>query len=216
MKTLLFAPLWLGEDRVERNKKWLNYYSSLNDKLEAYEILLVDNGSDEGRLKEFAQFASTLKVPVTIISCHVHISRTSHREYEYWYRAFRVALVYAMDNKFDKILHIDSDVYVLSSRLASYINNLDSGWNTFWCRRHNFPESTFQVIVKDEFMNALKFFTIDYLKHFGKDDAENIIPFTNVNRFYVGDRYGETNTEQTNDMDFYCQTPNHRMLTFRR
>lgn len=213
MKTLLFAPLWLGEDRVERNKKWLYYYDG--SLIENSEVLLVDNGSDLGRLKEFEQFASTLKTKVTIIPCHVHIPRASHREYEYWYRAFRVALVYAMENNFDKIVHIDSDVYVLNKKLCNYINGLDSGWNTFWCKRHGFPESTFQIIVKDQFMSALKFFTIDYLKIFGKDDAENVIPFTNVNKEFVGDRYGELDAEQTSEMDYYCQTPNHRVLVFK-
>lgn len=215
-KTLLFAPMWLGEDRLERNTKWLSYYNKLIQEhhLHCSEILLVDNGSESKRLKQLYEFLSNLHVKVTIIECHVHIPRVSLREYEYWYRAFRIALVYAKKHGFTRVLHVDTDMFLLNRKICYYINGLDKGWNTLWCSRHNFPESTFQMICEDQLTNALDFYTIDYLKHFGKEDAENIIPWTNICKDFKGDRYGELNLQQSPDMDYYCQCLNQTPIQF--
>ena len=36
---------------------------------------------------------------------------------------------------------------------------------------------------------------------------EHILPYTHINKIYIGDRYGEENLDIQNDMDFYAQFP---------
>ena len=211
MKTLLFAPMWLdAEDRLTRNLKWLDFYTSdIKEKLGINGIFFVDNASSQ----ENIDIIKSKHPDVVIHRCTEFMPRASHREYPYWYRAFRIAAQYAQDNGYDKIVHIDTDVYVLSDKICTYIKSLDAGWNTFWCARHNFPESTFQIIGKDKIQEMKEWMTVGYLKHY-PCDAENVIPFTNVNKSFKGDRYGETNEKQKPDMAYYCQCPNEIMLNF--
>jgi hypothetical protein len=43
--------------------------------------------------------------------------------------------------------------------------------------------------------------------------AEKIIPFTNVERSFVGDRYGEKVNKQMEGLDYFCQTKLDTIIT---
>ena len=212
MKTLLFAPLFIdGFERFERNKQWLDYMGKWASRLNYDELYYVDNASNICYLFEFEQL---LTPNIKIHKFYSRLLRNTHNAYGYWYSAFAQAIKYAKQNDFDKIVHIDTDVYLLTPQIYEYVNNIRSGWSCFWSEIHQFPESTFQIICKDQFNQAETFFTRDFLKFYPDAMAEKEIPFTNVIKQFKGDRYGEKGLEQSNDMDYYGQKPNNINLVF--
>lgn len=210
MKTLLFAPCFLDEgDRLERNLKWLDYVKDLKD-LKYDHILLVDNCSSQEKLNKIIE-----KHPnISIVSCPTNLPRLQPHGYGYWYRAFRVALEFCLVHGFERIVHIDTDVYILNKRLTDYLNNLETGWTGMYCKMHNFPETTVQVICKDNFESALTYFTEGFLKFYPYDMAETTIPWTHVEKGFKGDRYGERELPQTPDMEWYGQCPVSIKMTY--
>mgnify|MGYP003577213788 CR=1 FL=1 len=80
-----------------------------------------------------------------------------------------------------------------------------------WSDIHKYPDTTFQIINKDQFENALQFYKEDFLAFYPAELAETKIPFTKVEPQFIGDRYGDfDNRKQTDKMDFYgqCLVPN--------
>ncbi len=213
MKTLLFAPCYLdGDDRLVRNLKWLSYYRDLKGTLKYDDIYMVDNASSPENLKKLEPHW----VPdLHIHKRHIHFARWQEHAYAYWYVAFRNALEFAIENNYDKIIHVDTDVYLLTPKICDYVNNSNTGWISFWSEIHKYPDSTFQIINKDQFQNALQFYKEDFLEFYPYDLAETRIPFTKVERQFVGDRYGDfDNRKQTPEMDFYGQCLVSNKLVF--
>ncbi len=208
-KTLLFAPCFLDEgERLQRNVKWLNYYNELADNLNYDEILLVDNGSKPESLWKLQARTLPLNVPLTIEEHDVHLPRIKSNAYGFWYYAFGQAVKYAMKNNYEKILHCDTDVYILNQKMIDWCNNTNTGWTSLWCSMHGFPETTFQIIGKDQFKNAHKFFTRDFLEFYPFDIAETRIPWTHIEKGFNGDRFGEKpNKPDFSKIDWTGQTP---------
>ena len=104
-------------------------------------------------------------------------------------------------NKYDKIIHIESDAYVLSNRLFSYLNDINSGWVALYSQKYKFPESAIQIINKDEF------YRIDNMPemHDFKKIAEFAIPYTRLEKSFTGDRYGEDGKLPKYEIDYVCQ-----------
>lgn len=217
MKTLLFAPLFLdGEERYIRNIQWIDYIMSIKPHLKFDEIYYVDNASNPDLLECFEKHINQyqLKNFIYIEKCKTRLLRNSDHGYGYWYSAFGKAVTHASLTGFSRIVHIDTDVYLLDKDICTRVNNLITGWTCFWSEMHQYPESTFQVIGKDQYKEVYEFMTRDFLKFYPNGLAELEIPWTNVIKEFKGDRYGEKNLEQTPDMDYYAQKPNDIKLKF--
>jgi hypothetical protein len=50
-----------------------------------------------------------------------------------------------------RIVHIESDAYVLSRRMQAFLASRTAGWTAMWCPRWSFAESAIQVICEDQF-----------------------------------------------------------------
>ena len=94
---------------------------------------------------------------------------------------------------FDRIIHIEADAFLITDRAIAFFNACDSGWAGLWCQRHGWPETTLQIINKDQFAACEAFFSQPYAAHLGPPykAPEQLIPFTVVNKDLMGDRYGE-------------------------
>ena len=194
MRTLLFCTAYAQNIDVWnfRYKIWYEFYQSL----ELGEVQIYDDASstrpDYLSEKEFVSFLERL-------------GRQGLYSYPGWYRSFSSAIAFAYKNHFDKIIHVESDAYILSKELISFVREISSGWNVLWCPHHNLPESAIQIIGKDEIPSAYAFTRKPYSDYRGQC-LDQILPYTSIHTRFVGDRYGEFSESIPLEADFSCQT----------
>ena len=197
MKTLLFCTAWSTSDVVWQHRygKWLNHV--LHGGVHFDQVLMVDDGSSVlPKSFEMAHFdpenlpASQPASSVVFGTFSKHLGRLGGANYPGWWRSFGFGVRYAKRYGFNKVVHIESDSFVLSQNLATYLNQLDRGWTTLWCPRWKFPETCIQVINEDCFASYDSVMSKPYGEFIGRV-AEHVLPFTQVERCFKGDRYGE-------------------------
>lgn len=196
MRTLLFCTAYAESEEIWKTRylTWYNHYRKAS--LQVSSLQILDDGSptqpDFLTDNEYFRFSDRL-------------GRQAYLVYPGWYRSFSFGIIQAIRKGYDKIIHCESDAFVLSGRATEFINSLESGWHTFWCPKHEWPESAIQVICKDQFEKATNFLNVPYSTYVGSlMDKE--LPYTEVHKEFIGDRYGETNQEIPIDADFSCQT----------
>jgi hypothetical protein len=231
MSNLLYSLSFVGQIRDEhryfRQKKWLDYYLPLLPALGCQKIIMTDNHSDINALKTFdcMLFDEDKNIihngsnkKLEIYRFHQYqdkenkVFKNPFTNCPYWWRG----LLYMdkLKDQYSKLIYIDSDAYILTQRIIKYINNLNTGWNTFWSQRHNFPECTIQILCPDEYYRFEYFAVPGYMAHNGSFGEINI-PFTNICKQFNGDRWAEyfSDTKQQIYMDYYTQTPNDVIVT---
>jgi len=110
-----------------------------------------------------------------------------------WFRSFMFAAEYAEKYGFEKIILNEADAFFISGRIQEFVNSVTSGWNTFWCPRHNFCEPNLQVIAGSSVQDFIHWNNTKgpYEETYKGTFAEFYIPFTNVIKTFKGDRWGE-------------------------
>lgn len=204
MKTVLYTGCYLdGEDalknnRLERNIRYVNYYSSMKELLGFDNIFMLDNGSSYGNAINFLN-----QTHGVIFESLENIKSDGPNHYPYCWRALYY-IQELIEKGYEKIIMIDSDGFVVSRRLFNHIKNLRLGWNTVWCKRWEFPEASLQILCKDSFHLFKNFARIDYKRRFG-NIMEIVLPFTHIFNEFNCDRFGETNAPFTSNIDYYGQ-----------
>jgi hypothetical protein len=215
MKSLVFCTSWADNKDawVFRYGKWLQHIR--NSSLHRDQILLVDDGSPlmpcfEGvtLLDADALPSECPDAPVVLVRFGEHLGRRSVLDYPGWYRSFMFVAGYATRYGFDKIVHIESDTYILSQALLDHINSLQHGWTAFWSPRWNLPETCIQVICADHLPRYREVATRPYGSFTG-NPIERLLPFTHVEKGFKGDRYGEFRSDLPLDADYSSQVPVH-------
>ena len=221
MKTALFTPLYLdgndllGNSRVLRNIRYVEYYESLKKRgyLNFDQLVMCDNGSHESNLKKFMDGIEPYHQGNVSVHCFSdHIARGAGYSYGYAWRALHF-MRRLIGTGFDKIVTIDSDGFILSERLATYVNESDVGWEAFWCPKYGFPEAAFHILNRDVFDFFIGFTSTPWQRLNGLI-MEKTLPFTKVNKHFVTDRFGETETTQKPEWDYCGQTPLSMKLEF--
>lgn len=211
MKTLVFCTSWADSDDawVYRYGKWLAHIS--RSPLHADQILLIDDGSPVRPAFQNVAALPGTELPkdcpdsqVVLISFAERLGRPSVFNYPGWWRSFTYAARYAEQYGFDKVVHVESDTYLLSSQLHEYVNGLERGWVTFWCPLYGFPETCIQVICADQLHNFLALSEKPHAEFAGQP-VERILPFTLVESNFKGDRYNEYRAELPLDADYAAQ-----------
>ena len=214
-KTLLFCTSYFDteEKYFLRYKKWISYYSFLPFS-EDKDIFILDDGSDlslADNLYNYIEGDITEETKVEKINFYHFKERWgsySTANHPGWYRSFLFTYDIATTLGYDKIVLVESDLYLLSSKICKYIDDLNSGWVSFRCPTYGFPESSLQIINKD---NYKKFFNFQQellakgLENMASKNAEWVIPFSKVETKFKGDRYGEKKAKQEPSMDYYAQ-----------
>ena len=132
-----------------------------------------------------------------------------------WWRSFLYSLTIARRYGYARIVHIESDAYLLSRGIVEHINAIDHGWTVFWCPRYNCPEPSLQVIALDQF-DAMAEVAARGLDKLTQGIAEMTLPFTHIERAFTGNRYGEFRKAIPGYADFACQVNLPAMLTIYR
>ncbi|OEZ66539.1 hypothetical protein JAB5_56100 [Janthinobacterium sp. HH103] len=125
-----------------------------------------------------------------IIRFDNNLGRQSGADYPGWWRSFLHSVKVANELGVDKIIHIESDAYIMTPRLVNFINEIESGWNVLWSPRYRMPETAIQVICRDQFAIFEKF-KDNHPDYSFPDIAEKLLPFTTVHKQFKGDRYSD-------------------------
>lgn len=212
MKTLLFCTAYAGapDQWALRYRKWLDFFSA--SKLARDQILLIDDGSPVmpswrgTRILEDLPEKQPREASV-IFHFHDNLGRAAVLDYPGWFRSFFFAAQYAQRYGFDKIVHVESDCYLYSQRIVEFINALSTGWTTFWCPRWGFPETCIQVICADQMERFRAIGNRNYKDELSNQQIEFLLPFTDVRKDFVGDRYGEYLAWVPEEADYASQIP---------
>ena len=105
---------------------------------------------------------------------------------------------------------------MLNEKITSKLEDFEQGWLTFWTDKYKFPETNIQAITQSEFHhhdNLKELVRREKRKSFGSTiHAEHALPFTEIDKKMVGDRYGEEAMAPNSKMDYYCQTPSEVLI----
>jgi len=225
MKTLIFCTSFFDTEELyqKRYQKWIDYYSHhpfTNDKY-MYLIddssdleLITDDGLNVINEDQFCSFQELNKINIYSFNNRKGL-KWSHNSAnnEGWWRSFSASLDIAEKYNYKKIIHIESDAFLISNRIFDHIDSLKTGWTGLWANKYTFPESCIQVICEDQFESFRDFVSCGSHELSKKGLAEKIIPFTNVERRFVGDRYGEKVNKQMDGLDYFCQTKLDTIIT---
>jgi hypothetical protein len=182
MKTALFCTSYITPETAHRYQRWLKYYRPLLSQLKADKIVMLDDGSP----------CTDLVNPDLLLTWTNHLGRQSIKDYPGWWRSFSSMVRIAEEHGFDKLIHIESDFFVLSPRMLEYLASLSSGWTAMYCQYYDFPETAIQVICKDSFEAYRRIYQQAVLSNYSFPRlAEHILPFTHVEKQFNGDRIGE-------------------------
>lgn len=238
VSTALITPCFLegrdkfGNDRLVRNLRYLEYYRGIRRELGWHKVFLLDNASPSGLVEQLGTKELYLEMvtpdymtgwlrskdPGADLTVVRFNDRLVHDGTDYGYPYCWRALYYVNElirQGYRKILHIDSDAFVLSARMVEFIRTTNTGWYSFWCPRWRFPEAAIHVINEDAFDRFREYTDTPWCDRVGRR-METDLPFTAVHHDFVGDRYGEMGAPRPADwMDFYCQAPTWFTMAYR-
>ena len=191
----------------------------LANRLGQDQILLVDDGSpvlpgwadtDIVTVRELDDVAAvTSTAPVLLIRFPQRLGRADIYDFPGWFRSFAAGSRYAAARDFAKVIHLESDAFIISQRMRDWLRRSDSGWRTAWTEKYDFPEMAIQVIAADQLGALDAFSRRPYADMVGRTH-ETALPFTQVEKLFCGDRFGEDETAVPAGADFATQVPSQR------
>ena len=208
--TLVFCTSFFRDQATweSRYVRWLDHHLSLPWNIGA--VAVIDDGSpfqpDDGRLTAIAaKNIGRDRLPrKAMVRFPNNLGRSGITTYPGWWRSFLFSLDIAESYGFHKIVHVESDTFLLTRSILRYIEETKSGWTAFWTARYQFPETALQVICADAFaaMGEFRDRGVDTLRG---SVAEFVLPFTKVEQEFVGDRYSEFQREVPEHADYAVQ-----------
>lgn len=141
----------------------------------------------------------------TVKYLNPNLGRPSHHDHAGFFRSFFQLPEYLTNAK--KVIWLEWDFCIVSQRLLDWICNIETGWRTVWCPQFNFPESSLQIICLDQ-LESFKQFRKRWIDMPKTVEIERHIPFTEVNRSFIGGRYSDVGKSPPADADYVAQTSN--------
>jgi hypothetical protein len=214
----VYLPGGNGEDTFYswslRYRIWLD--AILTSDLNFDHILIVDDGSPTLPQWEDVMIrheADDIRCEARIVLHHFQqtLGRHTVSDFPGWARSFLFAARYAQANGFTRVIHLESDAFLISRRMQAYANAVQEGWVTLFCPRHGQPESGIQFIAGHA---LLRFFSLGTMHHDALRDLDiaAALPFTLVERRFIGDRYGDDSFYIPPQADWSMQTRPNGML----
>lgn len=179
----------LGNDRLERNIRYIEYYYKIRDELDLDKIKLIDNGSSQESIDKLMAHPASKLVEFESLPHLAHKNKEISFHYPHCWRSLYLTADFIKQG-YEKILMIDSDAFIVSRKLAIYVKDLKSGWTSFWCPRWQMPDSAISILCEDAFPVFFDFIKIPFEQRIGMI-MENTIPYTHIEKKFNCDRFGE-------------------------
>ncbi len=209
-RTLIFCTAFSASDKAwtMRYRLWLNAIQS--SQIRHDHVLLVDDASPvlpdwpDTRITNNTN-ASPATGGVTLYRFDQRLGRVAGSVYPGWSRSFGFAARFARIHGFDKVVHVESDAFIISTKMQQYVNDVSDGWIAPAILSHAMPESAIQIMAGSGAQAYFEFSKAPYHHSVGTE-AEHVIPFTKIERLFTGSRYGETMNNVPRDADFVTQS----------
>lgn len=216
-KTLVFCTSHVAGPREWelRYRRWLRHHAALP--WGAALVCMIDDGSPwlpDAAAVQLVSADAPLPPPAggpLMLRFAHRLGRSAVTDYPGWWRSFLFSVVVARHYGCERIVHVESDAFVLTRRTVDFIRGCESGWTAFWCPRWRFPETAIQVVCQDQF-DAMERIRAGGWEVFRGRQAEQVLPFTRVVREPHGNRYGEFRRNIPGFADFAVQVrPDQRV-----
>jgi len=195
-KTLVFctAFAWDPDQWRRRYRRWVR--GIRGSMLQYDQMLIVDDGSASlpnwsDAVVRRDEDTDTSGAELVLHSFPDRLGRNGTYDFPGWYRSYAYGARYAVAHGFEKVVHVESDLFLIGERPQSYINDCQQGWATFWCPLHMVPEAAIEVIAGDalrRFANIER--THPHESLIGRA-FEDQLPFDVIETGFNGNRYGE-------------------------
>lgn len=185
-------------------KIWLDWHKKMF-KDESIKFIFINDGELNGELNGELPIVNFNELNENIKSSIIyHPEKLGRLHYKGWTRSFFSSIDIAEILGENKILHIESDSFVISNKLVNHFKEIQNGWEVLWTKMYNFPENAIQIICKDSF-NDFKIEANKFKNGLRTGIIENLMTYKTINTDFIGDRYGELNLPFSDKMDYYCQ-----------
>jgi hypothetical protein len=204
--TLLFCTCYMGAESawVHRYRPWIDYYQTFP--LLRTATFMLDDSSPY--VPEDDRLVISDELPARVDPEKIHLHRFAehlgNKRHRGWWRSFLFSLQIARRYGLRKIVHVESDAYLLTQRVVSYLTELERGWTALWCPLYQLPEAAIEVVAEDQFAALQRFADMD-LREVSRTMPEKSFPFTHVEKKFYGDRYGEFRSRIPRTADYACQ-----------
>lgn len=178
---------------VERYVLWSKYYHAL---FPDTQLVIFHDGPNANLWSESSALVKYLTP---------HLGRPSHLDHAGFFRSFLQIPEYLYKSK--KVIWIDWDFMIVTQRFLDWICDITTGWRTVWCPQFDFPESSLQIICADQ-LESFKLFRQRWIATAKNVEIERHIPFTEINRNYIGGRYSDKAEPVPANADYVAQTSN--------
>lgn len=195
-RTMIFCTSYIND--AERYRRWVDYFHPRREAFGAEQVFLINDGGEHADfdariavLDGQAALPERLPGDLVMVTFAERLGRVSMFCYPGWWRSFTFSVRLARHYGFDKIIHIESDAYVCSHRLADYIRRVNRGWTALWSKHYGFPETAIQIICRDAFP-ALEAYADRGTRFFFESEraAEYLLPFDKIETRFHGERCG--------------------------
>ena len=216
--TLVFCTSYM-RDRAEwelRYTRWLEHHRKV---FPQEPLVMIDDGSeylpDEPGISINSDVENfEVGGRASIFHFPDHVGRISMHNFPGWFRSFTFSVVIAKKLNLNKIVHIESDAFILSRPALEHINGTSSGWIAYWCPKYRIPESAFQVICEDNFASLEEVRSSSFTARFANRSMERSLPYTRVDKSLCGNRYGEFRNKVPSYADYAAQiNPDMKFVT---
>jgi hypothetical protein len=149
-----------------------------------------------------------IKSPVTLYTRPVRLGRKDVWTYPGNWRNLATIMGMAQEFNFERVLYIEWDFQVYSKRMVDFIAGMKGGLQTFWCPRFEMAEAAFMCVGPDYYEQVKDVATLMQAVEWVTDkhqSMEFVLPWTDVHKDFVGERYPEFGEAIPENADFCAQ-----------
>src|SRR5215475_7664858 len=200
--TLVFCTSYFEKRMAwkKRYRRWLDYNAKI---FPGAALFMIDDGSPYLPQDADIRVTEALEMLVldekgTIFRFPDRLGRPFALNYPGWFRSFTFSVAIAKRLQVRRIVHIESDAYILSRRALDFINGTNAGWTVFWCAKWGIPETSLQIVCDDCFAALEQVRSTPYATHYAGKPVEGLLPYTHIEKGIYGNRYGEYRSQVPN------------------